>query len=510
MKNKMKKGKVYLVGAGPGDEKLITLRGIEAVQEADVVVYDYLSSPALLKHAKEDAEIIYAGKQSSRHTLTQNEIQRLLIKKAKQGKVVVRLKGGDPFVFGRGGEEAEELLAHDVAFEIVPGITSAVACPAYAGIPVTHRDYTSSVAFFTGHEKPGKHSSQIHWDKISTGIGTLVFFMGVENLPFITKNLISNGRAPHTPVALIRWGTTPQQKTVTGTLKTIVEDARKHNVKPPALIVVGDVVKLRKKLSWFENKSLFGKTIMVTRAREQASELTQKFAERGARVLEVPMIKIKPVKNLKPVDAHIKNMRHFDWIIFTSVNGAQIFMERVFKSGQDSRLFAHTKIACIGDKTAEALMPYGLRADKVPSEFISEKLAGSFSRDDVRGKNILLARAKEARDVLPVELKKRGACVTILSLYETLPETLDKNKIQTIMDENSVDCITFASSSTAKNFMSVFKNNGKKLAQKACVACIGPVTADTCRKLGLPVTLVAKQHTIDGLVESIEKYFLKH
>ncbi len=508
MKKKLNAGKVFLVGAGPGDEKLITLRGIEALRDADVVVYDYLSSPQLLKHVNDGAEIIYAGKQSSRHTLTQSEIQKLLIKKAKQGKNVVRLKGGDPFVFGRGGEEAEELFAHGVAFEIVPGITSAVACPAYAGIPVTHRDYTSSVAFITGHEKPGKHHSEIQWDKISNGIGTLVFFMGVENLAFIVENLIKNGRTPRTPVALIRWGTTPRQRTVTGTLKTIADEARAQNMKPPALIVVGGVVNLRKKLSWFEKKSLFGRKIMVTRAREQASELTQKFSECGAMVFEMPAIKIKPMGNSTAADRCIKTLSSFQWLIFTSANGVNIFMKRIFETGHDSRIFAHTKIACIGEKTAEALLPFGLKADRLPKEFISEKLAESFRRDDVRGKNILLARAKEARDVIPVELKKQGARVTILPLYETLPETLDKNKIQDIMDEN-MDCITFASSSTVKNFVALFKPHAKKIAKKTCVACIGPVTADTCRKLGLPVTLVAKQHTIDGLVESIEKYFAK-
>lgn len=506
---KTKNGKVFLVGAGPGDAGLMTLRGLDVLRKADVVVYDALAPASLLKEVKKGAEIIYAGKQSSRHTLTQDEIQRVLIKKAKQGKNVVRLKGGDPFIFGRGGEEAEELVSEGISFEIVPGITAGAACAAYAGIPVTHRDFTTGVAFFTGHEKPGKQASGIRWDKIATGVGTLVFYMGMENLPFIAENLMAHGLHPETPVALIRKGTTPEQKTVTGTLKNIVSVASKNKLTPPVIIVVGNVVKLRKKLSWFERKSLFGKTVMVTRAREQSSELTEKLSERGARVLEMPMIKIKPARNLKPVDARIKAMRNFDWIIFTSANGVQIFMDRVFSAGYDSRIFARTHIACIGDKTAEALAPYGLHADKVPKEFISEKLADSFTQKEIKNKRILIARAREARDILPDTLKKRGGMVTILPLYDTVLESMRREDIRKLTKENSVNCITFASSSTAKNFVSVFKDNAKSIARKACVACIGPVTADTCRSLGLPVTLVAKKHTLDGLVHAIEKYYLK-
>lgn len=504
-----KKGKVLLVGAGPGDEKLITVRGMEAVQKADVVVYDNLAPASLLKNVKPGCEVIYAGKQSSRHTLTQKDIQKLLVKKAREGKNVVRLKGGDPFVFGRGGEEAEELLSAGIRYEVIPGITAGVACAAYAGIPVTHRDFTSGVAFFTGHEKPGKQSSSLYWDKISTGVGTLVFYMGMENLPFIAENLILHGRRPETPVALIHKGTTAGQKTVTGTLKNIVSAAKKCGMKPPVIIIVGEVVSLRKKLSWFENKSLFGKRILVTRAREQASELTEKLTARGAGVLEVPMLRIKPVKNSTQIKHQLKKMPSYEWLIFTSVNGVHIFMQHVFKNGYDARILGSTKIACIGDKTADALKPYGLHADKIPKEFVAEKLAARFTKKEIENKNILLARAREARDVLPRTLKKRGADVTVLPLYDTVIEKPAQQDIKSILEEKPVDAITFASSSTVKNFVSVFKKDAFRISKNACVACIGPVTAQTCREAGIPVSLVAKKHTMDGLVAAIENYFYR-
>ncbi|MBW2671237.1 MAG: uroporphyrinogen-III C-methyltransferase, partial [Deltaproteobacteria bacterium] len=330
-------GKVYLVGAGPGDPELITLKGLECIKNADVIIYDYLASPGLLKHAREHAEIIYVGKKGGDHTLSQDRINALIAEKAQKGFTVTRLKGGDPFIFGRGGEEAEVLIDARIPFEIIPGVTSAIAAPAYAGIPLTHRKFTSTIAFVTGHEDPSKAESSIDWEAIARGIGTIVFLMGVKNLPHITDRLMHHGMPPETPVALVRWGTTPKQTTVSGTLATIVERTKAAGLKPPAIIVVGHVVKLREKMQWFETRPLMGKCIVVTRAREQASDLVKRLSDLGAECLECPTIKVSPPEDVKPLDRAIENLSSYDWLIFTSVNGVNFFFERLFQKNKDVR-----------------------------------------------------------------------------------------------------------------------------------------------------------------------------
>ena len=370
----MNTGKVYLIGAGPGDPGLITVKGLRCLETADVVVYDYLANEQLLSRIREGAEKVYVGKKGGDHTLPQERINELIIARAKEGKSVARLKGGDPFIFGRGGEEAEELAEAGIPFEVVPGVTSAIAVPAYAGIPLTHRDYTSTVAFITGHEDPAKEESQIAWDKISTGIGTLVFLMGAGNLPRIARELIKNGRSPETPVALIRWGTLPEQETVLGRLSDIGEIARSRQIKPPVIILVGEVVALREKLNWFETLPLFGKKILVTRAREQASDLSERLRVLGAAPVEFPTIGILPPESWADVDHCLQRMVLYDWIIFTSANGVKFLLERLSALGRDVRDLRGPRVCAIGPKTAEALEGLKIKVSFVPQEYRAEAI----------------------------------------------------------------------------------------------------------------------------------------
>ena len=361
----MARGKVYLVGAGPGDPGLLTLRGREVLERAEVVIYDYLANEEFLKYAPPRSEKIYVGKKGGDHTLSQQGINELLVEKGRE-KVVVRLKGGDPFVFGRGGEEAQVLVAEDIPFEVVPGVTAAISVPAYAGIPLSHRDITAGMAFVTGHERRDAGTSKIAWDKIATGIGTLVFFMGVKNLPEICTNLVRHGRSSDTPVAVIRWGTTPAQQTVTGTLGDIVEKVREAGLKPPAITVVGEVVRLREELNWFESRPLFGKRIIVTRAREQASDFKAALSDLGADCIEFPTIEIAPPPSWEPLDTAVRNLSTYDWAIFTSVNGVKFFLERLKACRLDVRELKGVRLAAIGPRTAEALEDTGLTPDLVP------------------------------------------------------------------------------------------------------------------------------------------------
>ena len=362
-------GMVYLVGAGPGDYKLISVKAMEYIKEADTIVYDRLADDRLLAYARPDAEMVYVGKASSAHTMQQEDINQLLVDKAKEGKIVVRLKGGDPFVFGRGGEEALKLVENGLPFEIVPGITSAVAVPAYAGIPVTHRGVATSFAVITGHEDPAKEQSAMRWDKLATAVDTLVFLMGVENLPHITDKLIEHGRPAATPAAVIRWGTKPEQRVLVTTVGQAARVVAEQGIKPPAIFIVGDVVNLRSQLAWFDKKPLFGKTVLVTRAREQASVLTAKLEALGAQCIEAPAISIIPPPDYAGLDAAIEGLGGFDWLILTSVNGVDHFFARLTKAGRDTRSLAGVKIAAIGIQTAERLRGYGVTADIVPAEF---------------------------------------------------------------------------------------------------------------------------------------------
>jgi uroporphyrinogen III methyltransferase/synthase len=507
----MTPGKVYLIGAGPGDPGLITVKGLTCVQNADVVIYDYLAAPALLAHASPETEMIYVGKKGGDHTLPQGGINQLIIDKARQGLVVARLKGGDPYIFGRGGEEAEELVAAGIPFEVVPGVTSAIAGAAYAGIPLTHRDYTSTLAFVTGHEDPTKTSSSIDWKALATGIGTLVFFMGIKNLPLIAEQLQGNGMDPTTPVALVRWGTTTRQKTVSGTLATIVDTARQAGMKAPALIVVGKVVQLRDRLQWFETRPLFGRTIIVTRARAQASDLVERLTELGANCLEYPTIEVVPPADYALLDDAIQNLSTYDWLIFTSVNGVAHFFERLFALGKDVRALHHVRTAVIGPATAERLRQQGLRSDIVPASYRAESVVEAFAAETVAGQRILLPRAAEARPILPDELRRMGATVDEIATYHTRPVTDGARDLVADLENGRVDMVTFTSSSTVKHFHQMLPADRRnQLMDKVHTASIGPITTETAEALGFDVHVTAEEYTIPGLCQAIQTFFGKN
>jgi len=495
------RGLVYLVGAGPGDPGLITVKGLACLQKADVVIYDRLVSPALLSEAPRECELIDAGKSPQGHTLPQEAINALLVEKALAGKVVVRLKGGDPFLFGRGGEEAEALAEAGVPFEVVPGVTSAIAAPAYAGIPVTHRDYTSTFAVVTGHEDPTKADSSIDWQKLATGVGTLVFLMSVGNLAKIVAKLIEHGRDAQTPVAIVQEGTEARQKTVTGSLADIVERAREADIKPPAVTIVGEVVRLRQKLRWFDTKPLFGKRVLVTRSREQASALSQRLRELGAEPLEYPAIAIAPPKDIAPLDEAIARLPTYDCLIFTSANGVNAFVDRMSEKGMGMQTLARLKIAAIGPATAQALAEYGLRVDYMPQVYLAEEIVAGIG--DVAGKRILLPRAARVPKQLAQALRGKGAVVDEVTAYRTLAVGAP-DELKALLADGQIDIVTFTSSSTVRNLVAGLQGlTPADVLSRCLVACIGPVTARTAARLGIRVDVVAKEHTIPGLVEAI-------
>ena len=504
MHSNNKNGKVFLVGAGPGDPGLITVKGADCIARADVVVYDYLASPTLLAHANPDAEMIYVGKKGGDHTLPQDGINALIVEKAKQGNMVARLKGGDPFIFGRGGEEAEVLIAAGIPFEVVPGVTAAIGASAYAGIPLTHRDYTSDVAFVTGHEDPTKAESSVDWHALATGIGTLVFFMGVKNLPTIAANLVANGRSADTPTAVIRWGTTPKQKTVTATLGTIADEARGAGIKAPAIIIVGGVVNLRKTMQWFEKRPLMGRRIVVTRAREQASDLVQRLTEYGAECIQFPTIQVVPPPDWTGLDRAIETLDQYSWIVFTSVNGVDFFFRRLFENGLDVRALGHIKTAAIGPSTADRLRTWGFKSDIIPESYRAESVVEAFADKPVKGSRVLLPRAMEARSVLPEELARMGALVDEVTAYETRQTENRATDLIARLTERTIDMVTFTSSSTVKNFHRLLPpDQVDRLMDGVCIASIGPITSQTARDLGLSITIEADTYTIPGLIQAI-------
>ncbi len=501
----MAKGIVYLIGAGPGDPKLITVRALECLRRAEVIVYDRLANPRLLREAHPEAEKIYVGKTADRHTLPQEEINQLLVDKALAGKIVVRLKGGDPFVFGRGGEEAEALAQAGIPFEVVPGVTSAIAAPAYAGIPVTHRDFNSALALVTGHEDPTKEGSSIDWAGLAK-VGTVVFVMGVGNLPLIAAKLMEHGRSPQTPVALVRWGTTARQQTVSGTLADIAAKVEAAGLKPPAVTIVGEVVTLRESLRWFENKPLFGRRVLVTRA--QASALSEKLEELGAEPIEFPVIEIVPPEDWGPLDAALERLPHYHWAIFTSVNGVRALLDRLWQLGQDVRALHGVRLCAIGPATAAELERYHLRVDLVPRQYVAESILESIG--DVSGQRILLARADIARQVLPLELRRAGASVDEVTAYRTILADSPADDVYQMLRDGEIDIVTFTSSSTVRNFVEKIKAVegaawGDDLLDGVMVACIGPITAGTAQELGLKVDVIAEEYTIEGLVKCISE-----
>ncbi len=507
-KKDRKVGKVYLVGAGPGDPGLITVRGKELLERAEVVVYDYLASTKLLRHVPETAEKIYVGKKGDgHHTRSQEEINQILVDHTQAGKMVVRLKGGDPFIFGRGGEEIEEIQAVNIPFEVVPGVTSATAAATYAGIPITHRDYTASVAFVTGHENPNKKESNINWADLATGAGTLVIYMGIKNLSIIVDNLVKNGRSPETPVAVVRWASTPKQHSVVGTLGTIAEVVAEAGIKAPALIIVGDVVKLRDTIDWYERRPLFGRKIVVTRTREQASQLVHQLDELGADCIECPTINIKPIAEPVELDNAFERLDEFHWILFTSLNGVRYFFERLYEKGLDARDLKGPEIAVVGKATADLLHQYGINADLIPSVFTGEGLAESLLDQGIEGRSILIPRALEAREILPGILRGAGAQVTVAPVYVTTPPVEGKEDMRTALSEGNIDMITFTSSSTVTNFLKMLDVENQEeltgLFAGVKIAVIGPITAKTVTDNGLTVDVMPEEHTIPAMIEAI-------
>jgi uroporphyrinogen III methyltransferase/synthase len=505
-----RKGKVYLVGAGPGDPGLLTLKGQTCLSRADVIVYDNLANRAFLAYAPDKAEQLYVGKEAGRHTLPQEAINRLIVGKALEGKEVVRLKGGDPFIFGRGGEEAQELVKAGVPFEVVPGVTSAIAVPAYAGIPLTHRDHTATVAFITGHEDPLKDQSDIAWEKVATGVGTLVFLMGVGNLGQIAETLMKFGRSPQTPVAVIERGTVAGQRTLTADLATIAERAVEEGIRPPAIIVVGEVVALRQELNWFESRPLFGKRIIVTRAREQASGFLQQLTGLGAECIEFPTITVAPPAHWGPLDEAVETIDRFDWLVFTSVNGVEYFLQRLAYKGKDVRDLKGVRIGAIGPKTAEAWRKRGIRPDLVPPEYRAEAVVEAFRGLSVGGMRILLPRAAQAREVLPEELQKMGAEVHVVEAYRTVRPEGDRTLVARMLEKGEIHLVTFTSSSTVLNFVEMFEPDRARLQEwmtQVTVACIGPVTAKTAEAQGFRVKVVPTEYTIEGLTAAIIQFY---
>ncbi len=504
-------GKVYLIGAGPGDPELITVKGLKLLQRAEVVVYDYLASKKLLKHVPQEAQLVYVGKMGGvHHAHTQDEINQMLVDFARQGKLVVRLKGGDPFIFGRGGEEIEMLVEHGIAYEVVPGVTSATAAATYAGVPITHRQHTTSVAFVTGHEDPTKAASTIAWDKIATGIGTLVFYMGIKNLPIITEKLMAHGRSPETPVVVVRWASTPEQQSVEGTLATIADKVQAARIKPPALIVVGEVVSLRDKINWYEKRPLFAKRIQVTRTREQASELVHRLEDLGANCLEGSTIALVPPDSWAALDKELHRLADYDWLLFTSINAIKFFFQRLTEIGMDARDLKGPKIGVVGTTTAEFLQGHGLRADLLPEEFTAEGLAAALGKEEMSGKKVLLPRAAKAREVLPETLATAGAEVVTVPVYRNV-QPADYAEVRQALEEKAIDLITFTSSSTVINFLEMLhcadEAEQQRLLDGVKIATIGPITAKTASQNGMAIHIQPKTFTIPALVDAILAYY---
>ena len=500
------KGIVYLVGAGPGDAGLLTVRGAELIARADVLVYDALVNPELLRLAPKTAEVIYGGKRAKDHAIPQEELNQLLVKKAKEGKVVVRLKGGDPYVFGRGGEEAEEIAAAGIPFEVVPGISSTVAAPNYAGIPVTHRDFCSAYTVVTGHEDPTKDESAIDWAALAKTPGTKIVLMGVERIRQIAAKFVEHGLAATTPVAMVRWGTTGRQKAITGTLATIADVVEQTGFTAPAVTIIGGVVGLRDRLNWFEQRPLFGQRVVVTRTRDQASQLSRQLLERGAEVLEIPTIKIAPPEERMALAEAFAELGQIDWLVFTSPNGVTSFLEYFFKVHDDIRALGFCRLAAVGPATAAKLKELRLRVDAMPEEYVAGKVAEAMAAvETMENLRVLILRAEVANPELPKKLEELGAIVDDVAVYRTVPETEDLNGAAAKFVEEGADWVTFTSSSTVENFHTRFDLPAmlKKFPGLKTLS-IGPETSKALKAIGLKPTLEAEPHTIDGMVQALE------
>nr|ADI22610.1 uroporphyrinogen-III methylase [uncultured verrucomicrobium HF0500_16O23] len=505
----MEKGTVYLVGAGPGDTGLLTMRGAELLSRADVIVYDALCNPSLLKLAPSAAEVIFGGKRAADHTIPQDQLNQLLVDKAGDGKTVVRLKGGDPFVFGRGGEEAVELSEAGVPFEIVPGISSAIAAPAYAGIPITHRDHCSSYTVITGHEQPSKGGeSAVDWGQLSSDPGTKIILMGVDRIRSIADRLMENGLSRDTSVGMVRWGTTGRQETLIGQIDDIADLVDKNNFQSPAVTVIGSVVNLREKLNWFEKLPLFGQRVVVTRTRQQASVLTGQLTELGAEVLEMPTIRIEEPDDKITLKDGLLGLGSYQWLIFTSPNGVERFFDYFFKAFDDIRDIGGCRIAAIGPATAAKLKDLHLNIDLMPEDYTAAGVVKSFqeSKDyTIENENVALFRAQVANSELPKALEKLGAIIDDIPVYKTVPETEDVTGAVSMMEEGGADWITFTSSSTVENFNARF-GIVKSLEQHGMKPIsIGPETSKTLRNLGVEPAIEASTHTIAGMVTALKE-----
>ena len=499
-------GTVYLVGAGPGDPGLLTLRGLELLRSADAVLYDRLVDQRILSFTSDRTEVIFVGKWPNGESNAQEGITAEMVRRARLGQTVVRLKGGDPFVFGRGGEEAQALAGADIPFEVVPGVTSAIAVPAYAGIPVTHREVASSFTVVSGSEDPGKESL-VDWKALAASGGTLVLLMGWESLGRIGRTLKENGMPVDTPAALIQWGTRPGQRVVEGTLDTVLDLGREAGLEPPIVAVFGPAVALRSEIRWFDNRPLSGKRIMVTRARTQISATADLLSREGAEVIELPSIRIVPPDDATPLKLAAQGLASYKWVVFTSVNGVDAFWGALEEIGLDSRAFAGVKVAAIGPATAESLARRGIHADRMPSEYISESVVESLQEHIEPGDRVLLPRAAEGRNALVEGLQKLGAEVEHVVTYKTLASEESKQEALALLKQGAVDAVTFTSSSTVLSLVSILGGDISLLQQPA-IACIGPVTAATAAGLGLKVAVQAREYTIAGLVEALKEHFL--
>ncbi|MBN2653601.1 MAG: uroporphyrinogen-III C-methyltransferase [Nitrospirae bacterium] len=504
--------KVFLIGAGPGDIGLFTIRGVRCLQKADVVIYDFHIPPRILTYANPDAELIYAGKSGDKHYMNQDEINKTLASKALEGKTVCRLKGGDPFIFGRGAEEAEMLSAKGISFEIVPGVSSSSAVPAYAGIPLTHRDYSSSFAVITGNEYTTKNSSKIDWKAISSGFDTLVFLMGIKNIDTITEKLISSGKSPDTPAAVIRWGTRPEQKTVTGRLADISAMVHDADLKPPAVMVIGDVVNLRHHLKWYEDRPLFGQRVLITR---EYNDDYSPLEDLGAEIFEFNTTELVAPENYDNLDAAIESITGYDWIVVTSRNAVTHLMNRYFSKGHDIREMQGIKFCAVGSKTAEALNSYGIKVDIVPDEYNAEGIVKSFIGDTdpesspLKGMRILLPKPDSARDVFPSTVRKSGGHIDTPVIYRSVKAKKHNRRLQRFLKEGRISIATFTSGAAFRNFIEIVGDEASAMLHDVPIAVIGPVTAKAVEKAGFKVSIMPRESTIKAMVEEIIKFKAK-
>jgi len=512
------KGIVYLVGAGPGDIGLLTVKGMKCLQKAEVVVYDFHLNAQILNYINHDAEFIYAGKRGGRHDMTQDDINATILAKAKEGKIVCRLKGGDPFVFGRGGEEAQVLVREGIRYEVVPGVSSSVAAPAYAGIPLTHRLYSSSFAVIPGYEDTTKEESAIDWAKLATGVGTLVFLMAVKNVDDLMQKLIDNGKNPDTPVAVVRWGTRPDQKTIIGKLRDIASLVKEKDIRPPAVMVVGDVVNLRQELQWFEEKPMFGQRILVTREHSGGFE---ELEEMGAEVIQFPTVEIAPPDKWDELDRSIDNINGYDWLIFTSANGVKYFFGRLFEKGVDIRRLAGIKICAIGTKTAAEINRFGLIVDLVPEEFRAEGLIEAFIKETrnekqaasgnnstavLSGLKFLLPRAEVAREIFPDKVRELGGIIDVPVAYRAIKPEYHGKRLRRFLKEGRITIATFTSAATFNNFLEIMGEDADDLLKGVAIAVIGPVTAKAIEKAGLKVEIMPQEATVEAMIDEIKKW----